>query len=159
MFSIESLIYLFLLQEPSFLDNISLDETEYDTLAEAEYDKEIILGKPIIYLNDLARKDPRILQRKSYSYLWHVLTVALFYGLPVVQLVITYQKVLNDTGNQDLCYYNFLCAHPLGFFSDFNHIFSNVGYVLFGFLFLWITYRRERWHNDIVFDKVRYSFV
>lgn len=76
-----------------FGDNISYDETEYDTIAEASQSKEIILSKPVLYLSDLARKDPRILKKKSYQYLWHVLTVALFYGLPVVQLVITYQKV------------------------------------------------------------------
>lgn len=23
-------------------------------------------------------------------------------------------QVVNVTGNQDICYYNFLCAHPLG---------------------------------------------
>jgi hypothetical protein len=26
-------------------------------------------------------------------------------------------QVLNQTGNEDLCYYNFLCAHPLGLLS------------------------------------------
>ncbi|XP_018319207.1 SID1 transmembrane family member 1-like isoform X2 [Agrilus planipennis] len=135
------------------VDNISFDETEYDTITEALNDKEVILGKPVLYLKDLARKDPRILKKKSYLYLWHVLTVALFYGLPVVQLVITYQNVLNETGNQDLCYYNFLCAHPLGILSDFNHLFSNIGYVMLGILFLIIVRRRERQHNDINFDK------
>lgn len=131
-----------------------MDETEYDTLAEGASDRELVLGKPVLYLSDLARKDPRILTRKSNTYLWHVLTVALFYGLPAIQLVITYQKVLNDTGNQDMCYYNFLCAHPFGFFSDFNHIYSNLGYILFGFVFLWIVIRREKWHKDMDFDRV-----
>lgn len=135
-------------------DNISLDETEYDTADDVQFDREIFLNKPLIYLSDLARKDPRVLTRKSYLYLYNVLTVAVFYGLPVVQLVWTYQKVLNKTGQQDLCYYNFLCAHPLGFFSDFNHLFSNIGYVLFGVLFLGITHRRERLHQDLNFDRV-----
>lgn len=97
-----------------------------------------------------------MLTRKSYLYLYNVLTVAVFYGLPVVQLVFTYQKVLNETGQQDLCYYNFLCAHPLGFFSDFNHLFSNVGYVLFGVLFLGIVHRREVLHQDLNFDRVSF---
>ncbi|KAK5638986.1 hypothetical protein RI129_013281 [Pyrocoelia pectoralis] len=134
-------------------DNISLDETEYDTITEAEKDHQIILSKPVLYLSDLARKDPRILKKKSYFYLWHVLTVAVFYGLPVVQLVITYQNVLNDTGNQDLCYYNFLCAHPLGFISDFNHLFSNIGYIVFGILFILLVCKRERLHKDDTFEK------
>lgn len=66
----------------------------------------------------------------------NIATIAVFYALPVIQLVITYQTVLpaslvlrpfgtspesvvvfqvvNVTGNQDICFYNFLCAHPLG---------------------------------------------
>lgn len=63
--------------------------------------------------------------------------------------------MLNETGNQDLCYYNFLCSHSLKLgpwkFSDFNHIFSNIGYVFFGLLFILITYKRE---CTIVYDKV-----
>lgn len=107
-------------------------------------------------MSDLARKDPRVLTRKSYLYLSNVVTVAVFYGLPVVQLVIYYQTVLNETGQQDLCYYNFLCAHPLGFFSDFNHLFSNIGYVLFGVLFLIIVRRRELLHHDLNFERVSF---
>lgn len=82
----------YILENP-LSDSASFDETEYDTVAEIEFDREIFLNKPVIFLSDLARKDPRVLQRKSYLYLYNVLTVAVFYGLPVVQLVITYQKV------------------------------------------------------------------
>ncbi|KAF5287334.1 hypothetical protein FQA39_LY15937 [Lamprigera yunnana] len=138
---------------PVFRDDCSMDETEYDTITEVDYDREMILTKPVLYLSDLARKDPRVLKKKSYFYLWHVLTVAVFYGLPVAQLVITYQNVLNDTGDQDLCYYNFLCAHPLGFLSDFNHLFSNIGYITFGLLFILLVYKRERLHKDDTFEK------
>ncbi|XP_017777403.1 PREDICTED: SID1 transmembrane family member 1-like [Nicrophorus vespilloides] len=133
-------------------DNASVNE-DYGSNEDASSAREVIFNKPEVFLCDLARKDFRILKKKSYFYLWHVLTVAVFYGLPVVQLVITYQKVLNDTGNQDLCYYNFLCAHPLGFFSDFNHILSNVGYLLLGLLYICIIYRRQLWHKDLQFDQ------
>ncbi|EFX63125.1 hypothetical protein DAPPUDRAFT_119507, partial [Daphnia pulex] len=51
--------------------------------------------------------------------------------------------VLNDTGDQDLCYFNFLCAHPLGDLTDFNHVYSNLGYVLLGLLFIINTARRD----------------
>ncbi|KAK9876017.1 hypothetical protein WA026_011133 [Henosepilachna vigintioctopunctata] len=134
-------------------DNASFNETEYDTISEESIDKQNRLHKSELYLSDLAKKDPRILKRKSYLYLYNVLTIALFYGLPVVQLVITYQRVLNETGEQDLCYYNFLCAHPVGVISDFNHVFSNIGYILLGVLFLWITYRRAILHSDLNFDR------
>ena len=75
------------------LDNGSLDETEYDAITSCEQERSLILSKSEIYLSDLARKDTRVLTKKSYSYLWHVLTVGLFYLLPAVQLVITYQRV------------------------------------------------------------------
>lgn len=134
-------------------DTVSLDEAEYDNLIDAD-SREVRLCKRILCLDDLARKDPRIHKQKSYLYLYNVLTMALFYGLPAIQLVIIYQKVLNRTGEQDLCYYNFLCAHPLGSISDFNHVFSNVGYVLLGVLFLGIVYNRERTHKDLDFERV-----
>uniref|UniRef100_A0A8I3Q2V3 SID1 transmembrane family member 1 n=2 Tax=Canis lupus familiaris TaxID=9615 RepID=A0A8I3Q2V3_CANLF len=56
-------------------------------------------------------------------------------------------KVANVTGNQDICYYNFLCAHPLGVLSAFNNILSNLGHVLLGFLFLLIVLRRDILHR------------
>uniref|UniRef100_A0A8I5NU79 SID1 transmembrane family member 1 n=1 Tax=Papio anubis TaxID=9555 RepID=A0A8I5NU79_PAPAN len=77
----------------------------------------------------------------------NIITIAVFYALPVIQLVITYQTVVNVTGNQDICYYNFLCAHPLGVLSAFNNILSNLGHVLLGFLFLLIVLCRDILHR------------
>ncbi|KAJ9594365.1 hypothetical protein L9F63_014207, partial [Diploptera punctata] len=124
----------------------SLDETDIDMMQDAYSDKDVFRTKTILTVMDLARKNHQILRKKSQLYLWNLLTVAVFYSLPVVQLVITYQYVLNQTGNQDLCYYNFLCAHPFGFLSDFNHVFSNSGYFLLGLLFILLTYRRDVMH-------------
>lgn len=135
-------------------DHSSMDETEYDTITEATSERHFYRNKGVLFVSDLARKPPRILQKKSYLYLWHVITVAVFYGLPVVQLVFTYQKVLVETGNQDLCYYNFLCAHPFGLLSDMNHVVSNAGYLVLGILFILLVYRRERWHGqDPAFER------
>jgi hypothetical protein len=145
---------VFLIGGAEAVDDVSVDEAEYDIVSEEDQDRVMRLGKSVIYLSDLARKGPRVHKYKSYLYLYNVLTVALFYGLPVIQLVVTYQRVLNETGEQDLCYYNFLCAHPVGVISDFNHVFSNSGYVLLGVLFLWITYRREITHKDLNFERV-----
>ncbi|KAL1462447.1 hypothetical protein WDU94_014281 [Cyamophila willieti] len=126
----------------------SLDETDIDMLPDLEYDKELFRAKPYLFVSDLSKKDHRILAGKAKLYYWNLITVAIFYSLPVVQLVLTYQKVLNDSGNQDLCYYNYLCSHPLWILSDFNHIFSNVGYVFLGFLFMLITINRERFSTQ-----------
>jgi dsRNA-gated channel SID-1 len=46
-------------------------------------------------------------------------------------------------GNEDLCYYNFECANPLGLVSDFNHVISNIGYVMLGLLFMLLVRRRQ----------------
>ncbi|KAM7322070.1 hypothetical protein ACRRTK_018911 [Alexandromys fortis] len=100
-----------------------------------------------LYLSDLSRKDRRIVSKKSKIYFWNIITIAVFYALPVMQLVITYQTVVNVTGNQDICYYNFLCAHPWGVLSAFNNILSNLGHVLLGFLFLLIVLRRDLLHR------------
>ncbi|KAK2831132.1 hypothetical protein Q7C36_016218 [Tachysurus vachellii] len=100
----------------------SVEEDDYDTLADIDSDKNIIRTKKYLCVSDLARKDKRVLSKKYQIYFWNISTIAVFYALPVIQLVITYQTVVNVTGNQDICYYNFLCAHPLGALSSFNNI-------------------------------------
>ncbi|KAM6190993.1 SID1 transmembrane family member 2 isoform 1-T1 [Sarcoramphus papa] len=130
------------------LDSLSsIEEDDYDTLADIDYDKNVIRTKQYLCVADLARKDKRVLRKKYQIYFWNIATIAVFYALPVIQLVITYQTVVNVTGNQDICYYNFLCAHPLGNLSAFNNILSNLGYVLLGLLFLLIILQREINYN------------
>lgn len=48
-----------------------------------------------------------------------------------------------ETGNFDLCYFNYLCSHMLGMFHDFNHIYSNIGYLICGPVFMFIVYLRQ----------------
>uniref|UniRef100_A0A3B3ZUK6 SID1 transmembrane family, member 2 n=1 Tax=Periophthalmus magnuspinnatus TaxID=409849 RepID=A0A3B3ZUK6_9GOBI len=125
----------------------SVEEDDYDTLDDIDSDKNIVRTKKYLCVSDLARKDKRILSKKYQIYFWNIATIAVFYALPVIQLVITYQTVVNVTGNQDICYYNFLCAHPLGALSSFNNILSNLGYVLLGLLFLLIVLKRDIMHK------------
>uniref|UniRef100_A0A8C6MLF6 SID1 transmembrane family member 2 n=1 Tax=Nothobranchius furzeri TaxID=105023 RepID=A0A8C6MLF6_NOTFU len=125
----------------------SVEEDDYDTLDDIDSDKNIVRTKKYLCVSDLARKDKRILSKKYQIYFWNIATIAVFYALPVIQLVITYQTAVNKTGNQDLCYYNFLCAHPLGVLSAFNNILSNLGYVMLGLLFLLIVLKREIVHK------------
>ncbi|XP_015747030.1 SID1 transmembrane family member 2 isoform X1 [Python bivittatus] len=130
------------------LDSLSsVEEDDYDTLADIESDKNVIRTKKFLCVADLARKDKRVLRKKYQIYFWNIATIAVFYALPVIQLVITYQTVVNVTGNQDICYYNFLCAHPLSNLSAFNNILSNLGYILLGLLFLFIILQREINYN------------
>ncbi|KAJ8707802.1 hypothetical protein PYW07_011479 [Mythimna separata] len=123
-------------------------ESDFSTLDDVNTDKDVYrLGGKLCVAN-LARCRPRVLSARSKMYLWNVLTVAVFYTLPVIQLVVTYQRLLNQSGNQDLCYFNFLCAHPLLVLSDFNHVFSNLGYVVLGLLFLMQVWRRHNTHHN-----------
>ncbi|XP_055927089.1 SID1 transmembrane family member 1-like isoform X1 [Argiope bruennichi] len=122
---------------------VSFDETDIDKLPDAEVDKNIVRTKTVLFVSDLARKKEKYLSDRTKVYSWNLLTIAIFYGLPVVQLVYINQRIVNMTGNQDLCYYNFLCSHQVGVFSDFNHVYSNIGYVMLGILFLLLVGRRD----------------
>ncbi|XP_076310308.1 SID1 transmembrane family member 1-like isoform X2 [Tachypleus tridentatus] len=130
------------------LSDSLFDETDVDMLDDADEEKDVFRTKTFLYVSDLARKKEKKLAKKSVTYFWNLIIIAIFYGVPVIQLVYTYQKVLNVTGNEDICYYNFLCAHPVGVFSDFNHVYSNLGYIMLGLLFLGLVRRREFVQHD-----------
>ena len=72
-------------------------------------------------------------------YVWLILTMGISYAIPALQLVLKYQEETDETGNQDICYFNYQCSFPLGALSDFNHFLSNIGYVGFGCAFLIVT--------------------
>ncbi|XP_030878641.1 SID1 transmembrane family member 1-like, partial [Leptonychotes weddellii] len=71
----------------------SVEESDFDTLPDIESDKNIIRTKVFLFLSDLSRKDRRIISKKYKIYFWNIVTIAVFYALPVIQLVITYQIV------------------------------------------------------------------
>ena len=95
-------------------DDSSMNEEDIDMLTDAEFDKDVFRTKTFLFVADLARKSPSVLRKKSqlyqvldfcdllrsqmFPFQWNLLTIAIFYGLPVVQLVVTYQTVLNQTG-------------------------------------------------------------
>ncbi|XP_069491966.1 SID1 transmembrane family member 1 isoform X2 [Ambystoma mexicanum] len=141
----------------TYSDSSVEEESDFDTMPEIECDKNVIRTKAFLYVSDLSRKDRRIVSKKYKIYFWNIITIAVFYALPVIQLVITYQTVVNVTGNQDICYYNFLCAHPLGVLSAFNNILSNLGHIMLGFLFLLIVLRRDILHRRSVEAKDIYE--
>ncbi|XP_071491365.1 SID1 transmembrane family member 1-like [Diadema antillarum] len=126
------------------------EDEDIDMLDDIESTKEVYRTKMELFVSDLSRKKPNSLEKKYNRYAWNLFTVSVFYALPVVQLVITYQVVTKTTGNQDSCYYNFMCAKPYGWFSAFNNVFSNTGYVFLGFLFLLLVWRRDYIHKKRV---------
>ncbi|XP_055337837.1 SID1 transmembrane family member 1-like [Paramacrobiotus metropolitanus] len=122
----------------------SLESLDVDFVQEVEDDKNIIRSKGQLCVGDLTRKTRKRLSKKDRQYRWSMITICIFYGLPVAQLVVTSQRALHDTGNEDLCYYNFACSNPVGMVVDFNHVISNLGYVLLGILFILLVRRRQR---------------
>uniref|UniRef100_A0A8C0F183 SID1 transmembrane family member 1 n=1 Tax=Bubo bubo TaxID=30461 RepID=A0A8C0F183_BUBBB len=120
------------------------EESDFDTMPEIESDKNVIRTKVFLYLSDLSRKDRRIVSKKYKIYFWNIITIAVFYALPVIQLVITYQTV--RLGSASCCCAAFV-LNLLFPFSAFNNILSNVGHMLLGFLFLLIVLRRDILHR------------
>ena len=88
----------------------------------------------------------KIVFKQNDLYVWLVLMMFIFYGLPAIQLVFKYQDVLRGTGNNDLCYYNFLCTVPTGKVQDFGHILSNIAYIAFGFTYLTLIGLRKHFY-------------
>ena len=90
-------------------------------------------------LNARSLKKAKSSFQSNDMYVWLILTMGISYAIPALQLVLKYQDETDETGNQDICYFNFQCSFPLGALSDFNHFLSNIGYVGFGLAFLIVT--------------------
>ena len=100
--------------------------------------------KSCLYVTDLSTKlnnptKTKSVYQKSQLYLGILFLISMFYSLPVLQMVFSFSYEQGVTGNQDICYYNDLCRKPLGLVRDFNHVFSNLGYCVFGLLFMCIV--------------------
>uniref|UniRef100_A0A914WGB4 SID1 transmembrane family member 1 n=1 Tax=Plectus sambesii TaxID=2011161 RepID=A0A914WGB4_9BILA len=122
---------------------ISNEDADYDTLEDAKTDKSVARSKVNLMVSDLSLKPWKLRDKKYHLYTWNLLTIALFYALPVVQLVLTWQNTVRLSGDMDLCWYNYLCARPLFGIFAFNSIFSNIGYVMLGLLYLGMVKERE----------------
>ncbi|CAF0836930.1 unnamed protein product [Rotaria sordida] len=99
-------------------------------------------GTGFVTVNDLCTKDYEYLKQKFRIYPQTMITIAIFYSLPVIQLVLQYQINIDSIGNEDICYFNFLCARQFAMLAAFNNVFSNIGYCALGLLFFIIVYRR-----------------
>uniref|UniRef100_A0AAF5PT29 SID1 transmembrane family member 1 n=1 Tax=Wuchereria bancrofti TaxID=6293 RepID=A0AAF5PT29_WUCBA len=69
---------------------------------------------------------------------WLPVILQYFYTLLLDQLTLM-------TDSLDVCHYNMECSVALGPFVTFNHMFSNVGYLLFGFVFIVLISRRYKY--------------
>ena len=72
-----------------------------------------------------------------------ILILSMFYCIPAYQLVIS-EGPYRTKSNQDFCYYNFLCLKPYGKLTAFNNVFSNIGYICYGILFISLVSLKKR---------------
>ena len=92
----------------------------------------------------------KTLEMKSDMYCWIVALSGVFYVLPAFQLMLRAQQA-SQSGNQDLCYYNFLCRRTSYYFSDYGHVFSNVVYIFCGiYLIVLVKDRSYRRRNAMI---------
>ena len=75
-------------------------------------------------------------RNRSRVYIYLVPLISIFYFVPAIQFVFQAKENEEMTGSMDLCYHNFKCQRPLWIFSDFNHVISNISYLLFGISFI-----------------------
>jgi hypothetical protein len=127
-------------------ENTDQLKTQMNALLQSGIEREL-LTKTSITIPDMLKKPTPLLERQYTVYGWNTITVGIFYALPAFQLVLSQQLLLNISGNQDLCYYNFKCASPLGALSTFNAVWSNVGYFMLGFFFIVIVAIQQHRYN------------
>jgi hypothetical protein len=78
-----------------------------------EDDVRVLRGQQKLRVNHLTRKLPKSQEKKFGQYAYYLMTLVVFYALPVSQLVYSQLSHFNQ-GNEDLCYYNFRCGTEEG---------------------------------------------
>merc|ERR1719500_2730979 len=89
--------------------------------------------------------------QKNQLYMGGLFIISMFYAVTVLQTAFHAQRTQFETGNNDICYYNSRCQIPLLYtshFLDFNHFFSNLGYVVFGLTFIGIVYMQAKRYQE-----------
>ena len=98
-----------------------------------------ILNDKEANISDVNLKPEKELNQIAAMYILLVFIVGVFFMLPAVQVSFSHQKMLRDTGVQDMCYFNFECDREAGPLRAFNNIWSNISYILLSILFVVIT--------------------
>lgn len=96
---------------------------------------------------------------KTTQYFGSLTVNSIFYILPAFQLIMIYQRFYTFTGNEDICYFNFKCLHSLWGFPAFNHVFSNIGYVAMGLVFMVVVGKDEGGRNTGMFRAMGLALV
>ena len=104
-------------------------------------------------LSDLSKN---YLGKKYMRFVWGLCSICLFYNIPALQSTLLKQKIALQEGDLDFCFYNARCAFHLGQLYAFNNVWSNIGFVLLGVLFMLIVavrYKAVRMRSERGVDR------
>ena len=90
-------------------------------------------------------------RNRSKVYFYLVPLISIFYFVPAIQFAFQAKETEELTGSMDLCYHNFKCARPWFIFSDFNHVISNISYVIFGLIFMHLCFLKTKQLPGMIF--------
>lgn len=115
---------------------------------EIENGEELVLAMTIENLDSPKKSGSRY--RKNELFMGNLFIISIFYTVTVMQTAFDAEKRQYLTGDYNICYYNSRCQIPLGEkFLDFNHFFSNMGYILFGLTFIVAAFIRHIRDQDL----------
>jgi len=100
-------------------------------------------------------------ERNCLRYMWryrhyigNTVLLGMFFGIPALQ-VITQEMDMLNTGDRNLCFFNELCMRPHAFGKGegtfqvmaWNNVFSNIGYLIVGFMFMMYIVALQLWRT------------
>ena len=129
-------------------DNTDEGGDEADHEAQLDKANKVNLLKLSEKLNKPEMK--KSMYKKDGLYMGNLLLVSIFYSIAVFQLAFQSAAKQKESGNYNICYFNSRCQIPVGPFLDFNHFYSNLGYVVFGLIFAGIVFRRKMLFKNLI---------
>lgn len=104
------------------------------------------LKKDKLCLMDMTQnmQNPWHRRQRSKTYLLLVPLLAVFYIVPSAQMVYAEFLRSKESGNMERCYLNYGCSRPYGTLDDFNHVISNLGYFIYGLMFIAMVFIKSK---------------
>lgn len=98
------------------------------------------------------------------QYFGTLVLLAIFNIIPAFQLMWIYRRFYKISGNEDICYFNFRCLHTYYWRSylgspAFNHLFSNIGYIFMGVVFILVVLFDTSGKDKGIFMTMGFSVV
>jgi hypothetical protein len=78
----------------------------------------------------------------------YLLLIGLWYLRPSLSFAYNREDIQRNMPHDQLCYFNFKCAHHLGNIYAFNNVISNIFYIIFGLIFMLVI----KYHHQGIDD-------